>query len=108
MITVEELRSYISGLAGVEESGQGGPIAFAVGGAPFLYVEDRGSTAVASVDEDHAASVVCGQQDLYEEVWRGEAEFVGIRIDLARAPERQVRDLVVAAWRNTAPAELLR
>jgi hypothetical protein len=105
MISVEDLRTYIAGLSGVAESTEAGLIRFAVAGEDFLWVEDSRSTAVATVDQDHAASVVNGQPDLYEEVWHGEARFVGIRIDLARAPEGQARALAQAAWRNKAPAE---
>lgn len=106
MISVEDLRIYTAGLAGVEERVEAGLIRFTVAGEDFLWVEDSRSTAVATVDQDHAASVVNGQPDLYEEVWHGEARFVGIRIDLARAPEGQARALAEAAWRNTAPHDV--
>ncbi|MGZ4507812.1 MAG: MmcQ/YjbR family DNA-binding protein [Blastococcus sp.] len=107
MISVEQLRSFVSPLPGVEESTQFGLPIFTVAGTGFLGLEKSRSTAVAAIDEDHAAALVAGHQDLYEEVWRKDTMFVGIRIDLSRAPVDQVRELVVAAWRNKAPRHLL-
>lgn len=80
---------------------------FTVAGAAFVLIDGTGSTAVLAVDEFEAGALVAGNPDLYEEVWSDEAEFVGIRVDLARAPERRVHELIVAAWRNKAPVELV-
>ena len=107
MISVEQLRSFASALPEVEESTHFGLPTFTVAGTAFLGLEKSRSTAIAAIDEDHAASLVAGHQDLYEEVWRKDTTFIGIRIDLSRAPVDQVRELVAAAWRNKAPRHLL-
>ena len=106
MISVEELRSIASALPGVEESTQFGLPTFSVAGIGFLGLEKSRSTAIAAVDEDTAAALVAGHQDLFEEVWRKDTVFLGVRIDLTRVPIERVRELVVAAWRNKAPAHL--
>ena len=107
MISVEVLRGHATALPGVEESALDDLPVFTVAGTVFLTVEASGTTAVLAVDEYEAGALVAGHQDLYEEVWSDESEFVGVRVDLLRAPERRVQELVVAAWRNKAPAHLL-
>ena len=107
MLLVEVLRSPAVALPEVEESPQGDLSMFTVAGTVFIIVEASGTTAVLGVDEYEAGALVAGHQDLYEEVWSDESEFVGVRVDLRRAPERRVQELVVAAWRNKAPGHLL-
>ena len=107
MVTVEVLRSWAMGLPGVEEVAGLGPPMFSVAGEPFLAVEKSRTTAIVGVDEWEAGALVAGHQTLYEEVWHNESDFVGLRIDLVRAPEERLRELVAAAWRNKAPEELL-
>lgn len=107
MVSVDVLRGWALELPGVEESAQFGLPIFSVGGQRFLGVEKSRTTAVAAVDEWEAGALVAGHQTLYEEVWHRGEEFVGVRIDLARAPEARLRELVRAAWRNKAPAEYL-
>ena len=106
MISVEVLRGYATALPGVEESIQFGLPLFTVEGVGFLGLEKSRTTAIVGVDEHDAAALVAGHQDLYEEVWRKGVEFVGVRIDLARMPEPRLRELIVAAWQNKAPAHL--
>jgi hypothetical protein len=104
---VDVVRGWALAMPGVEETAPFGLPVFSVGGERFLGVEKSRTTAVVAVDEWEAGALVAGHQTLYEEVWRDETEFVGLRIDLARAPEARLRELVVSAWRNKAPAELL-
>jgi hypothetical protein len=107
MLLVEVLRVPAVALPGVAESPQDDCSTFTVAGTVFIVVESSGTTAVLAVDEHEAGALVAGHQDLYEEVWSDDSEFVGVRVDLRRAPERRVQELVVAAWRNKAPGHLL-
>lgn len=107
MVTVEVLRGWALALPGVEESAQCGLPIFSVAGERFLGVEKSRTTAVAAVDEWEAGALAAGHQTLYEEVWRDDVELVGVRLDLVRAPEARLRELVTAAWRNKAPVELV-
>lgn len=107
MVSVDELRNWALALPGVEEAAQFGLPVFSVAGERFLGVEKSRTTAVVAVDEWEAGALVAGHQTLYEEVWHNETEFIGLRIDLGRAPEPRLRELVVAGWRNKAPEELL-
>ena len=100
MLTIDVVRVSATALPGVEETVQGERPAFAVAGEVFLAVEAGGTTAVVAVDEYEAGAMVAGHQDLYEEVWSDGAEFVGLRVDLRRAPERRIHELIAAAWRN--------
>lgn len=102
MLTVEVVRVSATALPGVEETLHGELPAFAVAGAIFLIVEASGTTAVVAVDEYEAGAMTAGHQDLYEEVWSDGAEFVGLRVDLRRAPEQRIHELIAAAWRNKA------
>ncbi len=106
MVSVDVLRSWALALPGVQEAAHFGLPVFSVAGERFLGVEKSRTTAVVAVDEWEAGALVAGHQTLYEEVWHNETEFVGLRIDLVRAPEARLRELVVAAWRNKAPSEL--
>jgi hypothetical protein len=106
MMTIETLRGYAVRLPEVVETGDAGTPVFSVAGVGFLRIEASGSTAVVAVDEYEAGALVAGHQDLYEEVWEEVAGFVGLRVDLARAPEQRLRDLDESAWRNKAPEHL--
>lgn len=107
MISVEILRDCANALPGVVESTPSGLPLFSVGGRNFLGVEKSRSTVVLAVDEFEAGALVAGHQELYEEVVRPDGTFIGVRVDLYRVPELRLRELIVAAWRNTAPADLL-
>lgn len=106
-VTVDVLRGWALALPGVQESTQFGLPIFSVAGERFLGVEKSRTTAVAAVDEWEAGALAAGHQTLYEEVWRDDVELVGVRLDLVRAPEARLRELVIAAWRNKAPVELV-
>ena len=107
MISVEVLRVAATALPGVEETAPFGLPLFTVAGVGFLGVQKGRTTVVLAVDEHEAAALVAGQQELYEEVWRRDDTFVGVRVDLTRVPEPRLRELIVAAWRNTAPRDLV-
>lgn len=107
MVTEDVLRGWAMGLPGVEEVAEFGLPMFAVAGEPFLAVEKGRTTAIVGVDEWEAGALVAGHHTLYEEVWHNEADFVGLRIDLVRAPEERLRELVTSAWRNKAPRDLV-
>jgi hypothetical protein len=106
VITLEEIRGFATALPGVEETAHFDLPTFTVGGEGFVGLEKSRSTLIAAVDQDDAAAAVAGDADLFEEVWRG-GTFVGVRLDLARAPVGEVQRLIEAAWRNKAPEELL-
>jgi hypothetical protein len=64
---------------------------------------------VFSISQEEAAKAVAEDPGTYEEVWRTAAarSFVGVRVDLAKASNKRVQELVEHAWRNKAPRRMV-
>ncbi|MEV0648989.1 MmcQ/YjbR family DNA-binding protein [Phytomonospora sp. NPDC050363] len=110
MIGLDDIRRFATALPEVEEGVHFRRPSFKVHGRPFVGPEQGETHAVVAVGREEAAIAVAEDPDVYEEVWRVEETdrvFVGLRVDLAKAPADRFAELVVHAWRNQAPKELM-
>lgn len=112
MLTLDELRSYATGLPGVTEQPHFGQPAFRVRDKLVLsvHVDRDDPVAIIHVSEDDAASAIAADPAVGEEVWRTHGErriFVGLRIDLTATDLQGAATLVELAWRRRAPKRLL-
>jgi hypothetical protein len=111
LIGLSELRAIAMTLPEVEE---GPPVraasrvaAFKVAGKSFLGVEKGCVTMTVRIDEKEAKAVAAKHPDAYEEIWRNGKIFMGLRVDLSKAPARQVRALIEKSWRHSAPRRIV-
>ncbi len=79
--------------------------AFQVAGRHFAVLQPSGH-AVLHVDRASAEGAAADAPGVCEVVLRG-SSFVGVRVDLTRTGEDELRRLVAAAWRNKAPKRLV-
>jgi hypothetical protein len=105
VITVDDIRRFVTAFPEVKEFAHFRPPAFKVRGKPVAGVEKGAATAVFSISQDEAATAVVDDPATYEEVWRTAAtkSFVGLRVDLAKVLEERIQELVEHAWRNKDP-----
>ncbi|HEY1180516.1 MAG TPA: hypothetical protein VGF17_30540 [Phytomonospora sp.] len=109
MIGLDDIRKLATALPEVVEGVHYRQPSFLVGGVDFVRHERGETHAVIAVGRQEAAIAVAEDPDVYEEVWRTEhgRVFVGLRVDLARAPADRFAELVEHAWRATAPKDLV-
>ncbi|RBY86180.1 MmcQ/YjbR family DNA-binding protein [Blastococcus sp. TF02A-26] len=91
-------------LPAVEQHTHFGLPAYRVADKPFAVLQPSGH-AVLHADRDNAERLAADTPDACELVLRGE-RFIGIRVDLSRIGDDELRRLVTAAWRNKAPKRL--
>jgi hypothetical protein len=109
MIGPREIRDIAMALPEVEE---GPPVkaarriaAFKVAGKSFVGVEKGGATMTVSLDEKDAKAFVAENPKAYEEIWRNQKVFLGLRVFLSEVPVHAVRELIEKSWRHTALAK---
>jgi hypothetical protein len=111
VITIEDIRRFATALPDVEEFThfRFRVPGFKVAGKAFAGLEKGHRTAVFSISQEEAAKAVAEDPGTYEEVWRTAAarSFVGVRVDLAKASNKRVQELVEHAWRNKAPRRMV-
>jgi hypothetical protein len=73
-----------------------------VAGKSFVGVEKGGTTMTVSLDEKDAKAFVAENPRAYEEIWRNQKIFLGLRVFLSEIPVHTVRQLIEKSWRHTA------
>jgi YjbR len=108
VIGLNEIRAIAMALPQVEE---GPPVraahriaSFKVAGKSFVGVETGGKSMTVSLPEKEANAFAAEDPGAYEEIWRNEKIFMGLRVDLSRVSDRCVRDLIESSWRYSGPA----
>ena len=102
MVSATQLRELALGLPGVEERETWGHPTFRVRDKIFASMSDDGATATVKATPDEQEALVGGDPQTF-----GVASHVGrygwttIRLD--RVDPGELRELVVEAWRSTAP-----
>lgn len=107
MITVNYLRSLAQALPEVTERETWGRPTFRVRDKMFLTLGDDATTATVKAKPDEQAGLVAADPDAF-----ASAPYVGrhgwVRLQLDRVGSAQAEELVLEAWRQTAPKRLLR
>jgi hypothetical protein len=103
----ETVLKVMQGLPGAEEhEGWAGQPAFKVRKKGFAYLsEDETRLFLKAIREEQRA-LIAESPDVYSSWWES-GRFAWLDIDLAAADEEEVRELIVEAWRLTAPKYLI-
>jgi hypothetical protein len=108
MITLADLRSYAMALPDVVEKQHFRLPGFRVADRLLAHLEKGDAHAIVCVGQAEARAAATDQPDVFEEVWREHGRiFVGLRVDLAKVPEKRMQELIEHAWRNRAPKRLV-
>jgi len=106
MRSADELRSFVLELPDVEERETWGHPIFRIRGKMFLTLADDGTSATVKASRDEQASLLEADPDTFTfPAYVGRHGWVQVR--LARADDAQLRELVVEAWRQTAPKRVV-
>jgi hypothetical protein len=89
----------------IEQDHHGIP-SFRVRGRIFATVPDEDHLRVM-VDEGEIRASVAEDPEAFAELWWGK-RLSCVVVDLRRAPDDQVRELLIEAWRRRAPKRLVR
>ena len=76
-----------------------------VRGKPFGYLSDDDSSAVLKTSLEEQSALVAGDPETFSLEWAS-AQHSWIRVQLARADRAELKELLDAAWRLTAPKRL--
>ena len=106
MITADQLRAMIGSLPEARESETWGQPTFRVRDKMFATLADDELTAtVKATREEQAALVGADPETFTVPAYVGRHGWVGVQ--LARADPDELRELLVEAWRRTAPKRLV-
>ena len=108
MIRLADVRSYAMALPDVVEKPHFRLPGFRVADRLLAHLEKGETHAIVCVGQAEARAAAAEQPDIFEEVWREHGRiFVGLRVDLAKIPEKRMQELIENAWRNRAPKRLV-
>ena len=102
MVTVDEARGIALALPGAVEQDHHGRPSFRVAGKIFATLWDEEHMNVM-LDEPGIRTAVETDSDICSEVWWGR-RLAAVGVDLRRARAELLRELLVDAWEQKAPA----
>ena len=106
MITADELRRVVLALPEAEERETWGHPTFRVRDRMFAAMSDDGQEATVKATRQEQAALVSAAPETF-----GIPAYVGrhgwVSIQLATVDPAEVRELIVEAWRQTAPKRLV-
>ena len=106
MITADELRQVVRSLPEAEERETWGHPTFRVRDRMFAAMSDDGQEATVKATRQEQAALVSAAPETF-----GIPAYVGrhgwVSIQLATVDPAELRELVVEAWRQTAPKRLV-
>ncbi|HEU4945849.1 MAG TPA: MmcQ/YjbR family DNA-binding protein [Kribbella sp.] len=102
----ESVRKLMLDLPGVdEEEGWAGQPAFRVRKKGFAYLSADGTTLLLKALREEQEALVAEDPEVYSASFVS-GRFGWLDVELAGADEEELRELVVEAWRVTAPKSL--
>src|SRR5436305_15327598 len=102
MVPIEQARELALALPEATEQDHHGRPSFRVGGRIFATLWDEHHLNVM-VDQPGILTATQSRPQVCSEVWWGK-RLAAIRVDLRRADEALVRELLLDAWERRAPA----
>ena len=106
MITADELRQVVRSLPEAEERETWGHPTFRVRDRMFAAMSEDGQEATVTATRQEQAALVSAAQETF-----GIPAYVGrhgwVSIQLATVDPAELRELIVEAWRQTAPKRLV-
>ncbi len=106
MITVDRLRAVALTLPEVEERETWGRPTLRVRGKMFLTLSDDAATVTVKARPDEQAALIAVDAETFAvAAYVGRYGWVQVRLD--RVEAGQLEELVVEAWRQTAPKRLV-
>lgn len=103
----EAVQKLVLGLPGVEEhEGWAGQPAFKVRKKGFLYLSADETKVMLKALREEQEALVAEDPEVYSPSWAS-GRFAWLEVDLAAADETELRELLIEAWRLTAPKSLI-
>ena len=106
MVSADELRQVVRSLPEAEERETWGHPTFRVRDKMFAAMSDDGRQATVKATKEEQAALVAAAPETF-----GIPAYVGrhgwVSIQLATVDQAELRELVVEAWRQTAPRRLV-
>ncbi|TCO48699.1 hypothetical protein EV646_104521 [Kribbella antiqua] len=104
---VDVLPKVVLGLPGVEEDeGWAGQPVFKVRKKSFAYMSEDGTRLLLKALREEQEALVAEDPEVYSPSWAS-GRFAWLDVDIARADDEELRELVTEAWRLTAPKYLI-
>jgi len=104
---LDQIRRYALSLAEVTEQPHFDYVSFRIRGKIFLTVPPDGKHLHVFVAEEQRELALAVHAACVEKLWWG-GKVVGLRVDLAKAEGKDVKELIDQAWARKAPKTLAR
>ena len=104
---LDQIRRYALSLAEVTEQPHFDYVSFRIRGKIFLTVPPDGKHLHVFVAEEQRELALAVHAACVEKLWWG-GKVVGLRVDLAKAEGKAVKELIDQAWARKAPKTLAR
>jgi len=104
---LDQIRRYALSLAEVTEQPHFDYVSFRIRGKIFLTVPPDGKHLHVFVAEEQRELALAVHAACVEKLWWG-GKVVGLRVDLAKAEGKAVKELIDQAWARKAPKSLAR
>lgn len=106
MVSVARVRALALGLPETVEQDHHGFPSFRVRGKIFATLPDSAHANIM-IDPDGVESAVAEEPDCCRELWWGK-RLSGVQVELSRADQELLAELLTDSWRRKAPGSLLR
>jgi len=102
-----EVTKVLLGLPGAEEhEGWAGQPCFKVRKKGFVYLSADESSVMLKALREEQEALVAQDPEVYTPSWAS-GRFAWLEVDLAAADDEELRELLIEAWRLTAPKFLI-
>lgn len=104
-MNADEFARFVLALPGVTQHIHESSIGFRVRGKGFSYLAEEPPVALIKATREERAALIAESREVYSRS-HTQGRFGWVQVELERADEDEVTELVTEAWRLTAPKSL--
>jgi len=103
MVTIDDVRRFAMTLPRTTEALVGGRVKFRVGRLVYLSFSHDGTTMGFAFPKEERDWLIGGSPDKFMQPHPSDLRYHWVRVRMAAIDEREMRDLVIDAWRMVVP-----
>ena len=103
MVTIDDVRRYATTLPLSTEALVGGRVKFRVGRIVYLAFSKDGSVMGFAFPKEQRDWLIGGAPDKFMQPESADVRYHWVQVRMAKIDEREMRELVVDAWRMVVP-----
>jgi len=103
MVTIDDVRRFAMTLPRTTEALVGGRVKFRVGRLVYLSFSHDGATMGFAFPKEERDWLIGGSPDKFMQPQPSDLRYHWVRVRMAAIDEREMRELVIDAWRMVVP-----